>query len=120
MPIFKKSEPLDLSRDYTKKLDTYFDRPFIKSLIKEIKKIDSSVWAVVYKELKMIIFLTGNIVFYKVMLTEQNIDQITIKQHRERAEKIFRLIKLNLVPIRELGQIKKEAARLDFKKGEKF
>jgi len=106
-----------LSRDLTKKAETYYDRVWIKHLIKEIQKLDSSVWAVIYKELKMIIFMTGKIMFYKVMMTENNMEKIKIQQHKERASQILRLLKLNLVPIKELSIAQRGSAKLNFDSG---
>ena len=111
------------SREYIeeKKDELEYDKTFVKHLVKAIQKISDDVGAIVYPGLKMVVFWTHwegkNIVFYKVLLNKDNINDQTIEDHKKKAETAFRLIKLNMLPMRELNEAARQVRNTNFKSG---
>ena len=88
----------DLSRDRiwskkkTKQLDIYYDSVWVHHVCKAVQDLGSGVGALIYKELGMIIFYYNNVIFYKVMMDEQN-ELIPPEIHKSRAKKVLKMLK---------------------------
>ena len=103
-----------------KKLDVWYDRVFVRVLIKSIQKLDTDIWARVYPDTKLIVFFRRNIIFYKVLMTEENIDKTSIAEHVKKASKTLRVIKLGLIPAKDMAGIGQSMRDFNASLGKKF
>ena len=112
-----------LSRDMVseKNLDLQYDKVFVKHLVKEIQKLSPEIGAYIFEKSKMVVFWmqtsAGNVIIYKVLLDKNNVNDISPEEHAKRCETIVRLLKLNMVPLKELNTAAKEVKRVNFKLG---
>lgn len=114
---------LKLSREIieAKGLDLQNDTVFIKHLVKEIQKISPEIGAWIYPKSHMVVFWmetsAGNVIIYKVLLDKNNVNDITPEQHAKKVEAIVRLLKLNMIPLKELNTAAREVKKINFKLG---
>jgi len=102
-------------------LDLQYDKLFVKHLVKRIQKVSPDIGAFLYEKSKMIVFWmetgVGNVIIYKVLLDKNNVNDITIEQHAKKVETIVRLLKLNMIPLKELNTAAREVKKINFKLG---
>jgi hypothetical protein len=112
-----------LARDMVKEknLDLQYDKIFVKNLVKGIQKLSPDIGAYIFPETKMVVFwmdtVMGNVIIYKVLLDKNNVNDITPEEHIKKVETIVRLLKLNMIPLKELNQAAREVKRTNFKLG---
>lgn len=113
----------NLSQEYINKRKGEFeyDKVFVKHLVKAIQKVDNGIGAIIYPHLKMVVFWLEhegkNIIIHKVLLNKDNINDTTIQSHKEKVETAVRMIKLNLLPIKELNEAARQVKNANFKSG---
>jgi hypothetical protein len=100
-----------------KKIDLWYDKPFVKVLVNKAQKISPDVWAVIYPDIYTIVFLYKGIIVHKLYLDKFNTDSVDIDYHLEKIRSMVNSIKLGLLPISLLKQVRKQAKKLNPKLG---
>jgi hypothetical protein len=95
-----------------KKLDLYYDSVWVNYIVKMITGLGSGVGALIYKELGMILFFYNNVIFYKVMMDEQN-SLIPPEIHKKRAKEVLKKLKLGQLQIHAVTQSQEQFKQLD-------
>jgi len=111
-----------LSRDFfkEKKINTWYDKIWVKYLVKEIQKVDNEIGAFIFPNIKTIAFWYKNIIIYKILLNEENVDKIKIAEHKKKVEQVVRLLKLNLIPLKDLKTAARQVKNINFQFGRKL
>lgn len=78
-----------------RQLDTEYDKVFVRHLIHRFQAVDPEVGAVFYPHSMSICFWWYGIIVYKVMLTEHNIEDVTIERHMDKFRAALMYLKLN-------------------------
>jgi|SRR6185436_3464552 len=94
---------LQLSREAMadKKPDTYYDGVWVRHFIKDCQDVDPGIGGVLFGKNILVLFW-NRIIIYKVLLDEFNTSEVSIKYHKEQVEKVVRMLKLNMIPLKEL------------------
>lgn len=97
--------------------DLYIDKAFVKHLVSAIQSVDPDIGAFIIPDTKMVIFFssTYEIVIYKLLLNELNINDITIVEHKNKVKEIMTILNANLIPYKDLLNLQKSAAKLNLK-----
>lgn len=103
-----------------KKIETWYDRVFVKHLVKRIQDVDPDIGAIIYPETKIIVFLWRKIIVHKVILDEYNTEEKKIEQHVKEVEDRMRILKLGIIPVTSMRAIEKEASKLNIKRGRRL
>ena len=77
----------------SKKVDTYYDKVFVRHLIHRFQGIDPEVGAVWYPHTQCVVFWWYGIILYKVMLTEHNVDEVSIQHHMDTFRMALQMVK---------------------------
>jgi len=104
------------ARDLISKVDTYFDKPFVRAFIRKVQDIDPDIGAVIALDKKMLVFIRKGIIIYKVILDKENLENIPFEKHIENIRSIVNLLKTGFVIP---SQVKKDAKRLNLKYGKR-
>ena len=86
----------------SKKLDVWYDKPFVRAIVKEAMKLSPNLAAMMFAEQKMVIFLYKRVIVYKVLLDKYNTEGVSIEDHIKKLKNVMKMVDLNLVPIRRL------------------
>jgi len=109
-----------LGRDLIKekKIDVWYDKVFVKHLVKKVQDIDPDIGAVLFPDQKLIVFFWKRIIIYKILMTKEQTNDLTIDYHLDKIRNVIRLLKLNLIPVKTLNSIKSRVKniRLDYGK----
>lgn len=84
------------------KLDTWYDKVFVRNLIKEVQKVDPEVGAMIFPELNQIVFYWKRIIIHKVWMDEYNTEDLKLEDHKKKVADTIRYIKSGLINIHEL------------------
>jgi hypothetical protein len=80
--------------DSKKKLvDTYYDKTFVRHLVKQFQKVEPQIGAQWYPHIQCVVFWYNGVIVYKVMLTEYNVDEVSIKSHIEKVTLAIQMLK---------------------------
>ncbi|MEM5785014.1 MAG: hypothetical protein QW469_00545 [Candidatus Aenigmatarchaeota archaeon] len=85
------------SRELIAEIDTYYDKPFVKVLIKKIQDLDPDIGAVIALDKKLLVFIKNEMVIYKVILDKENMENIPMETHIERVKSVLNLLKSGFV-----------------------
>ena len=111
------------SREYIESKEGQFenDKIFVKHLTKAIQSISDDIGAIIYPELHMVCFWMEHndkkIIIYKVLLNKDNINDQTIEDHKKKVETAVRLIKLDMLPMKQLNEAARQVKNSNFKTG---
>ncbi len=110
------------AREYVKdkNIDMWYDKIYVKHLIKEMQKLDSGIGAILYPETKIIIFLWDGIIVHKMLLNEYNQDTLNIKDHVEETRKIIHAMQSGIIPASTMNSVRKQAAKLNLNLGKQL
>lgn len=98
-------------------VELWYDKLFVKHLVKKIQDLDVNIGAVIYPELKTIVFLWNKIIIHKAILDEHNTEDTTLDTHVKQAQTKLSLLKSGFIPRADMNMIRKEASRLNIKRG---
>jgi hypothetical protein len=99
------------AREQAKKLDTFYDKVFVKRVVKAIQDVDPGIGAVIFptstaseNSVAQIIFYWKNIILHKIWLDEKNIAsaEASIAEHQKTVRDRIRMIRLGMIDIRPL------------------
>lgn len=79
----------------------YYDKLFVKHLVKECQRLDPSVGAVFFPETKQVVFYWNRLIVGKIMLDERNLG-IQPKEHAKKIHDTIRYVKAGLIPVNEI------------------
>ena len=85
-------------------VEAWYDKVFVKHLVKNIQDVDPGIGAFIFPEVKQIVFYWNKIILHKVWLDEHNTENTSIEEHKKTVADRIRYIKLGLLPIHELQQ----------------
>jgi len=111
-----------LGRDLIKenKVDVWYDKVFVRHLIRKVQDIDPDIGAVLYLDQKLIVFFYKRIIIYKILMNEEQTEKIPLEYHLEQIRKIIKLLKLNLIPIRVLKTARSNIKNLKLNHGKRL
>ena len=113
MPEKKEKE---LARDVFARSEdaktAWIDRPFIRSVVKQVQAVDPDIGAFLYPETKQIIFFWKRVIVHKIILNEFNTETLKIEDHVKKVRTVVNGIKMGLIPIYE---VKKGVANINLK-----
>jgi hypothetical protein len=114
-----KIEPLDLASERIKNkgIDLWYDKPFVKILVKKVQELDPNIGVIMYPETKMVVFLRDKLIVYKLYLDEHNTTKVTIEQHIEKIKNMIDALDRGLIFVKSLKDAQKEAKKLNIKRG---
>jgi hypothetical protein len=114
-----KDDNLILGRDIIKenKVDTYRDKVFIRQLVKRVRNIDPDIGAIFYPESNLIVFFWRRVIIHKVLLNEDQIDNLGLEYHINHIQKVVQMLKLGLLPIKEIKKARNNIKRLKLNYG---
>jgi hypothetical protein len=108
-----------LAKEY-KQTENWYDRVFVKNLVKRVQDLDPNIGAILYQDTMMIVFMFDGIILYKVVLNELNTEEISIEEHIKRITQPLRMLKLGLIPAKDLDSIKKAVKNININIGKKL
>lgn len=122
MKMKMKTKDEKLGRDLIKEsgVDVWYDKVFVRHLVKKIQDIDPDIGAVLFPESKLVVFFWKRIIIHKVLLNEDQTENLSIDWHVNEVKKVIKMLKLNLIPIRDLNNIKSQAKKLKLNYGKKL
>ena len=108
-----------LGRDLIKekKVDVWYDKVFVRHIVRKVQDIDPDIGAVLFPDQKMIVFFWKRIIIYKILMNQDQTENLTIDYHLNRIKNIIRLLKLNLIPIKTLNSIRSRIKNLKLNNG---
>jgi hypothetical protein len=111
-----------LGRDLIKKnkIDVWYDKVFVRHIVKKIQSVDPNIGAVLYPDQKLIVFFYKRIIIYKILMNEEQTEKFPLNYHIEQIKKIIRLLKLNMIPIRELKTARSNIKNLKLNYGKRL
>jgi hypothetical protein len=93
----------------SKKVETYYDRVFVRHLVKKFQRVDPQIGAQWYPHIQCVVFWYNGVIVYKVMLTEHNVDDVSIAKHIEKVTLAIRMLKTDRNLYARLRDLAKES-----------
>ena len=97
--------------------DVELDLTWSKYLVNEIQTLSPYIGAVIFKDSRQVVFFYKNIIIYKVLMNELNIQDIKFKEHKEKVRTILKMIDLDFIPLKDLNECRKGIKGINLKLG---
>ncbi len=78
-----------------KKFDMYYDKVFVRHLIKQFQKLSPDLGAVFYPHTQQVLFWYNGLIVYKVRLDEYNTSETSLAKHYEKCKMALTMIDAN-------------------------
>lgn len=88
-----------------KKHKTYYDKVFVKLLVKKVQKMNPEVGAFIFPDQLMLVFFYRKIIIDKIILNEENLERIPFENHVTRIKEIIKMLSENKIPLYDMQQL---------------
>lgn len=100
--------------------DTEEDKVFLRVFAKKVREIDEDVGLIYFPGVRTVVVHWKKVIVYKVILNEYNIGTVSLTHHINQIKKVVRLLKLGFLETRQVGNLAREAARMNVKLGKRM
>jgi len=97
------------------KMETFYDKPFIKSFVKAVQKIDSRITPFYFPNTYQLVFLYKKIIIYKIILNKTNLEDISVDLHLKNILNAVMMLRSNIIPSKSVSLLQ-ENVRKNFNK----
>jgi len=96
-------------------IETFYDKPFIKSFVKAVQKIDSQITPFYFPNTFQLVFLYKKIIIYKIILNKTNLEDISVDLHLKNILNTVIMLRSNIIPSKSVSLLQ-ENVRKNFNK----
>lgn len=96
-------------------METFYDRPFIRSFVKAVQKIDSQITPFYFPNTYQLVFLYKKIIIYKIILNKNNLEDISVDLHLKNISNAVMMLRSNILPSKSVSRLQ-ENVRKNFNK----
>jgi hypothetical protein len=86
-------------------VDAFYDKPFLRSFIRAVQKINPDIMAIYFPETYQLVFVYRWVIIYKIILNKTNLEDISVDLHLKNIRDIIRMLRNNILPSKSVSAL---------------